>query len=121
MRDVTNLYCWLATIPAPKLNSYGVSAEPETDTYAGFDLLNISVEELHLSLKCVQCSGVEFERLSELLSSKDRRNSSTALAQKAMNAATDILSGDIFQDELNRILNESGKNVHIVQITWRLQ
>ena len=108
LRDVTNLYCWLATIPAPKLNSYGVSAEPETDTYAGFDSLNISVKELHLSLKCVQCSGVEFESLSELLSSKDGRNILTALTQKAMNAATDILGDDIFQDELNRILNEAG-------------
>lgn len=65
--DILNIYCWLATIPAPALDIHGMRLKG-IDTSATITNLAISLSQLKLEVECISCSSHGISELAELLS-----------------------------------------------------
>ena len=107
LSHLSNIYCWLSCIPSPRLNEFGFRREDETLITAALLDIALSVNELHLALKCISCSGKSFEKLGDLLESPKGRSMSTELGKRLLSATRDVLIDGVVQDWIDRLLNKA--------------
>ena len=106
MKDITNLNCWLATLPAPPLDSRGIrvaGVEPS----ASLQQLAATVASMNLNITCVSCTSPGMEKLVDLLSTKEGADDLTEAANKILDAATKLLGGQFLQTTIDRLLNDA--------------
>ena len=108
LRDVLNLDCWLATIPAPALNQEGVRVEGVQRT-AGLAYLAASIAHLHLNISCVDCSSPGMSDLTRLLASVQAQDDATHVANRILDYISQLMGGPYLQVKIDRMLNDAAK------------
>jgi len=107
--DLMNPFCWLATIPAPAIDVYGLRVGGASSITASLADLNISITQLRLFIDCVDCDSPDIEELSTMLSSQEAISDTTRLANKLILDAVELLKGEFVQGRVDRMLNEAKK------------
>jgi hypothetical protein len=103
-----NLNCWLATIPTPPLDQYGVRLLGQEQNL-GITEFMTSVEKLHLNISCTECSGDKWSELTSLLASEANADEVTDMARMFFKMVTRLSEGDFLSVAIDRILNEATK------------
>ena len=106
LKDILNIDCWLATMPAPPLDSRGIRIEG-VEPSAAISYLAASIASLDLNITCISCTSPEIEELTTLLSSKEGGEAATEVANKLLDYATKLLEGNFLQTSMDRLLNEA--------------
>jgi hypothetical protein len=109
MEDITNLNCWLATMPAPALDSRGLRLEG-VEPSASLQQLVATVASMNLNVTCVSCTSPDMEELAALLSTKEGADDFTGAANNILDYAMDLLSGNFLQTTFDRLLSEAPKS-----------
>jgi len=106
--DVFDLNCWIAMIPAPILNVYGVSVEDSIMSASIVDLI-ASVANANLSLSCIECSSPGIVDLGEYLASSESQSDVTFLVNTLLLSLGEMIKGDLLQVQIDRKLNDASK------------
>lgn len=104
--DILNLQCWLATIPAPTLDSRGVRVN-ESDVSLIVTEFMTSIAELALNISCVDCSGPRITELTELLSTSAGSDAVTDVANGLFGLVPKLIEGKFLQVATDRALNDA--------------
>ena len=108
LRDILNIDCWLATLPAPTLDASGLRIKGSAPS-AGLTNLLVSLSKMRLNVTCISCSSPEMEDLSRMLSSADATQDVTRVANNVLEYVTTLLGGEYAQVQIDRMLNEAPK------------
>lgn len=106
LRDLFNLNCWLATIPAPTLDSRGIRNEGSAAT-AGLVNLDATIGNVMVTAQCTNCSSPRMSELTALLSDPEAQEETTDVANAFLGYVTDLLGGNFVQVQLDRLLNDA--------------
>jgi len=107
--DIFDLNCWVATIPAPTLNDQGVRIGDD-DINATILEFVATVAELNLNVACLECSSPGMIELSELLmTSSEAKNDVSLAANMLLTSASDLVTGDFMQVQIDRLLNNASR------------
>jgi len=109
LRDILNFNCWLAMIPPPPLDEYGilkVGAEPT----AALTHLDIIASKLDMKLNCHNCTSPALLKFSRLLQAPGSSEDLTDLANRLVGSVTSKLGGAFVQDQINRFLAEAPRH-----------
>ena len=108
LRDILDYNCWLASIPAPTLNTQGVRSSDSEPTASLADLA-ASVASLKLNVTCVECSSPRMSELTTLLSSDEAQAETTELSNQILDYVTSLLGGNFMQVQIDRALNDAAR------------
>jgi len=108
LRDVFDLNCWLATIPAPTLNAKGVRNDGFVTTAALSDL-EAYIKQLIVKADCTNCTSPRMKELTDLLSSPEAREETTDVANDLLGYVTQLMGGSFLQVQIDRMLNEAAR------------
>jgi hypothetical protein len=108
LRDLFDLNCWAATIPAPALDSRGVRVDDSGLTAALSDL-EAHIGSLIVTASCTNCSSPRMNELTDLISSPAARNETTNLANDLLDYVTQLIGGNFLQVQIDRALNEAAR------------
>ena len=103
LRDILNLDCWLAKIPAPKLNELGFR-DDGIERSAGISELAASVSKVNLYIKCFNCTSPDLNDFSTG-GSKDL----DSVMNRVLDYVTSVLGGEFLQLQIDRALNNAAK------------
>jgi hypothetical protein len=106
VRDVSNIHCWLATIPAPYLDPQGVRSS-NSDLNAALTNLIVIMSEIRLHIDCVDCSSPGMKEFASHLSSPEAIRSVTEVTNDILGYVTRLLGGKFLQVQIDRILSEA--------------
>ena len=106
MRDILNVHCWLATIPAPLLDSQGVRLS-KLDLTAAIQNIAIAISQIRLDINCTDCSSPGMHEFVSHLSSPDAVKSVTDVANNLFDYFTSLMGGKFLQVQIDRLLNEA--------------
>lgn len=102
LRDIPNIYCWLATIFAPT----GASMNPRERGIALEDYAFL-VDSLNLNISCISCTSPLFGNLlSDLYTPSDSEDATDTVKQ----TAGQVLDGDAIQSFFDQFVSDSSKN-----------
>lgn len=104
--DIANIHCWLATIPAPALDVFGMSISDSSRSMYIKDL-GVTTSAIRLDVQCVECTSPELENLSNLLSSKEAINDLTDAMNDVSSWIFGIVGGNLAQIQIDRLLVSS--------------
>lgn len=107
MRDITNLYCWLATIPAPPLDEFGLRLKNITTNSASLVHLAATVQNAEFTLDCLSCSSPGIDELGHVLKTDEGKRESTHLVNHTLNKLVHMMQGVFMQVQIDRILKEA--------------
>jgi hypothetical protein len=107
LRDIFDLNCWLAMIPAPKLDQYGVSISGEST--ASLEKLAATAASLNLNVTCVECSSPRMPELTELLSKAEAQEDLSEAMNALLDYVTDMVGGNFVQVQMDRLLNDAAR------------
>jgi hypothetical protein len=108
-KDVTNLHCWLATIPPPPLDGRGIrlnGAKPSLSIVS----FSSHLKNLVLNITCIACSSTGVADLSEWLSTMGATSELTNAANRFLSYASELLGGSYFEVAVDRMLNEAPRH-----------
>jgi hypothetical protein len=108
LRDIFDLNCWLAMIPAPTLDQYGIRANGEEATMS-LNNLAASVASINLNVTCVDCSSPRIPELTELLSRSEAQEDVTGAVNNLLDYVTELVGGNFLQVQMDRFLNDAAR------------
>lgn len=108
LRDVLDLNCWLATIPAPELNAQGTRIR-ESDISASLLEFAAAVSTLNINVSCVECSSPRMTEFAQLISSAGAQNEVTSSVNDFLNYVGALAGGEFAQVKIDRILNDAAR------------
>ena len=108
MVDFLNPSCWLALMPAPKLDEHGIRMDGESPSLSIRDIA-VAVERLNMTIDCVICSSPGMQGLIDVLSKNESLSALTGAANTLFRFGTDLAGGNLVQDSLDRVLAEAGR------------
>jgi hypothetical protein len=88
LRDILDVNCWLAMIPAPGLDQYGIRID-DVEATASLEELAASVAGLNLNVSCIECSSPRLPELTELLSKAEAQEDITVAVNGLLEYVTD--------------------------------
>jgi len=103
LRDMLELNCWLATIPAPELDSSGRRLPGSADTLS-LEQIKVFLEELNMGISCYNCTSPDFQTWGELLDDPAASEELTRVANVLMEDLANRFGGDFLQSQLDRLL-----------------
>eukprot|EP00980_Cylindrotheca_fusiformis_P014861 scaffold4056_cov115-Cylindrotheca_fusiformis.AAC.5 len=106
--DILDFNCWLATIPAPTLDIYGIRADGVEPT-AELRKIVASVANLNLHVSCIECSSPGMRELTRLLSTSEAQEDLTETANSLLAYITELIGGNYLQVQIDRLLNEASR------------
>lgn len=106
--DVTNLQCWLATIPAPTLDSRGLRVSEGNLSLSVMEFL-ATASEIWLNVSCIECSGPRIPELGVLLSGIEGSESFTDVVNAGFELIRKLVEGNFLQLSIDRMLNDAKK------------
>lgn len=108
LRDVLNINCWLATIPAPTLDSRGIRAAEEGPT-ASLSELEAFIGQMVLKADCVDCSSPRMTELTAMLSAPEAQDEIKDVANGLLQYVTTLMGGKYLQVTIDRLLNDAAR------------
>jgi len=109
IQNVLELNCWLATIPAPKLDRYGVS-ESTTGPTASLRGLAASIASLTMNVTCNECSSPKLIEWPKVLASPDAQADLTAAMENVITYVGEVVSGGaLWQNMIDQTLNDAAR------------
>lgn len=108
LRDILNMNCWLATMPAPTLDSRGLRMKHVEPT-ASITELAAHVGQLAIKAKCINCSSPRMFELTELLSAEKAQDETTEVANSLLEYVTQLMGGNFVQVQIDRLLNDASR------------
>lgn len=108
LRDMLDMNCWLATMPATDLNEYGVRSTGSKASLALQELV-VTISRLQLNVECTSCTSPGFEELAQLLSSPEGVEDATMVANKVSNYITSLLGGELIETKIDRLLYNAAR------------
>ncbi len=108
LRDVLDLNCWLATIPAPELNVQGTRIR-ESDISASLLELAAAVSRLNINVTCVECSSPKMVEFSQLISSMNAQDEVTLAVNDILEYVGKLAGGTFAQVQIDRILHDASR------------
>jgi hypothetical protein len=105
--DITNLKCWLATIPAPTLDSRGLRINDDVSLSVSNFLATST--KVGLNVSCIECSGPGITEMGELLSGIEGSESVSEVANSAFDLMKKLVEGNVLQLSIDRMLNNAKK------------
>lgn len=108
LRDIFDLNCWLAMIPAPQLDEYGVRSLGEEPTVA-LKKLAATAASLNLNVTCIDCSSPRMPELTELLSKAEAQEDLSGAMNALLDYVTDMVGGNFVQLQMDRLLNDAAR------------
>ena len=109
LRDMLNLNCWLATMPAASLNEYGIRSSGTKAPSLALRELAVTISRLRLNVECISCTSPGFKELSQMLSSAEGIKDATLVANKVSNYLTSLLGGELVETKIDRLLYNAAK------------
>jgi len=106
--DALDYNCWLATIPSPKLDSYGVRDDVTLPTAELKEIL-ATVASMNMSVSCVSCTSPRMSELSDLLSTKEAQDDMTETVNDLLAYAKALADDGYMQIQIDRLLNEAAR------------
>eukprot|EP00934_Nitzschia_sp_Nitz4_P004433 Nitzschia sp. Nitz4//scaffold14_size191712//8120//21306//NITZ4_001700-RA/size191712-processed-gene-0.39-mRNA-1//-1//CDS//3329536858//4423//frame0 len=106
LRDIMDINCWLATIPAPQLDSRGVRIGSESPTATLTEVI-ASFSSINLNVTCLECSSPRMDEFVAMLSSRDAQTEANEVARNIVEYAVGLLDGNFLQYKIDRALNEA--------------
>jgi hypothetical protein len=106
LRDILDLNCWLATVPAPLLSTKGLRLDGIERT-AGFAETLVNFEELFLSVTCIECTSASIFEVAELVQTEQGAADTTKAANALLEYVTSLLDGEFIQVFIDRAINEA--------------
>jgi hypothetical protein len=106
LRDVLDLNCWLATMPAPKLDAQGIRL-PGTDASASLAMIAASVSSLKMNLTCIECTSPKMLKLADLVSAPPAQDEVTRALNGMLDYVGQLAGGAYAQVQIDRILNDA--------------
>ena len=110
--DITNLQCWLATIPAPELDSRGVMKEGQFPSVSINNFV-ATVAKMGLKIDCVDCSSPKINELATLLVDQSEGEPSSDLTD-VMNDAFQLVN-ELASGAFLRVLGDRALNAARMQ------
>jgi hypothetical protein len=107
MHDITNPYCWLATMSAPPLDEFGIRMKNTTTNSASLVHLAASVQNSEFALDCISCSSPGIEELGHVLKTDEGIRESTNLVNHTLNKLVHMMEGVFMQVQIDRILKKA--------------
>lgn len=104
--DAFNLDCWMASMPPPSLDAYGVRVEGAEPSLALEELL-VSMQKLDLNMTCNDCSSPGLVDLADLWSTAQAATDITNTANDVLGYLATTLGDGLVQNELDRMLNDA--------------
>jgi len=104
--DITNLDCWLATVPPPTLDIFGMAIS-DSSRSVYITNLGMTTSLIRLDVKCVECTSPELEDLTNLLSSEEAINDLTDAVNDVSSWIVSIVGGNLAQIQIDRLLVSS--------------
>jgi hypothetical protein len=108
LRDIFNLNCWLATIPAPELDPRGVRTMSSEAT-ASLSGLEVHIGQLIMRAECTNCSSPRMSELTTMLSDPQVQEETTEVANALLDYVTQLLGGNFLQTQLDRMLTDAAR------------
>lgn len=108
LRDIFDLNCWLAMIPAPTLDQYGIR-NSDVEPTVSLDELAASVAGLNLNVSCIDCSSPRLPELTDLLSKAEAQEDITVAVNGLLEYITELLGGNFLQVQIDRFLNDAAR------------
>eukprot|EP00934_Nitzschia_sp_Nitz4_P006159 Nitzschia sp. Nitz4//scaffold358_size24170//3784//11028//NITZ4_008429-RA/size24170-augustus-gene-0.44-mRNA-1//1//CDS//3329548996//6149//frame0 len=106
LKDVLNLNCWLATIPAPELDAQGLRVRGVNAT-ANLASVVASVASVEMNITCVDCSSPRMEEFARLVSSSSNTDEITDVVNELLNYFGGLAGGEFVQVQIDRFLNDA--------------
>jgi hypothetical protein len=108
LRDILDVNCWLAMIPAPGLDQYGIRID-DVEATASLEELAASVAGLNLNVSCIECSSPRLPELTELLSKAEAQEDITVAVNGLLEYVTELVGGNFLQVQMDRFLNDAAR------------
>lgn len=108
LRDIFDFNCWMAMIPAPSLDQFGVRSNGVEPTMSLNDLA-ASVASLNLNVTCIDCSSPRMPELTALLSRAEAQDDLAADMNDFLDYVTELLGGNFLQVQMDRFLNDAAR------------
>jgi len=108
LRDIFDFNCWMAMIPAPSLDQFGVRSNGVEPTMSLNDLA-ASVASLNLNVTCIDCSSPRMPELTALLSRAEAQDDLAADMNGFLDYVTELLGGNFLQVQMDRFLNDAAR------------
>ena len=106
LEHLGNWRCWVAMLPAPKLDSRGVRVADNDPSISIVDL-KMSVAQLGLNISCIDCTGPDMQLLTERLSQPEAIDEATRVANDLFGFASSLMEGEYIQVALDRLVSDS--------------
>jgi uncharacterized paraquat-inducible protein A len=108
IRDVFDLNCWIATIPAPLLDAQGMRRS-DAELTAALAEVAATIGQLNLNVTCIECSSPGMWDLTQILSTPQAQADATAAINNVLDAATNLMGGNFLQVQVDRLLNDASR------------
>jgi len=108
MRDIFDLNCWLAMIPAPKLDQYGARSISE-EQKVSLEELAATAASLSLNVTCIECSSPRMPELTELLSKAEAQEDLSEAMNALLDYVTNMVGGNFVEVQMDRLLNDAAR------------
>jgi len=106
--DLFNLDCWMATLPSPALDAYGVRKDGVAPSAALEELL-VSMQKLALNITCNECTSPGLRDLAELWTTPAATAEITSTANDVLEFLGGVLGGGLVQNQIDRRLNDAAR------------
>lgn len=106
--DIFELDCWLATLPPPALDKYGVRHD-SVDPSAAMEQLVLTMKKLDANITCTDCSSPGFQELADLWSTPEAAEEMTEAANNLLEYLSELLGDGLIQNQIDRMLNDAAK------------
>ena len=103
LKEMTNLNCWLATIPSPILNEFGLRPDSVNPSLS-IDSFSLKYDDMKINLDCVSCTTPQLKMLSEMLQStlNDTESISSSVER--------FMKSDLLQNQIDRYQNVANRS-----------
>jgi len=109
LNDISNPYCWLATIPAPALDDLGYRLEG-SDHSAAITQLEASMRKLQVKIECKECSSIGIQEWAEELDNPENVEGASSAGNDALELLSTFIGSNFSQIQIDRLLNEAASN-----------
>jgi Paraquat-inducible protein A len=106
IRDIVDLNCWFATIPAPALDSRGVRLNGE-ETTLGIADFSGTFGGTKLNITCLDCGSPRMTELTSLLLTTEAQDSFKTTMGNMMHGFLGQMLSDLVQFQADRMLSEA--------------
>lgn len=106
IRDVTNVNCWLAAIPAPALDARGVRLLNQEVT-AGIADFSGSFGDANLNVSCLDCGSPRMKEFTDLLQTSEAQESFKTTMDNMIEYFMGPFLADLVQLQADRMLNKA--------------